>query len=105
MRPKIVQFDRKRNKDAAPGEIHRILQITVPVIFQKPKDAVDGGRGPFPSRQVLLLPDFSRLAQNRVKKILFAFEIVVEPSLGNLGILEDIVQGSAQISLEGKQFE
>jgi hypothetical protein len=40
-----------------------------------------------------------------VKKVLFAFEIVVEPSLGNLGILEDIVQGSAQISLEGKQFE
>ena len=105
MRPEIIQFDRKRNKDAAPGEIHRILQITVPVIFQQAKDAVDGGRGPLPSRQILLLPDFSRLAQNGVKKILFALEIVVEPSLGDPGILEDIVQGSAQISLEGEEFE
>ena len=74
----IVQFNRKRGKDAASGEVLCVFEIVVSEVFQQSHNPPDRAFNSIQTQETPLTPNSPCLIQDLEEQVLFAGEMIVE---------------------------
>ena len=84
---------------------HLLAEVVQQHILRGSRDALERVEGIADFLEDDRFPDLHGIAVNRPPDLFLAFEVAVQPPLGQTGRLEDIAYRGVEISLDGKELE